>query len=92
MNYELIILGGIFLILGFLIGIKKQTWLLSGFNEKRVADKNKLSILLGGYNGIMSILFLAAGVTSFQYTQILFTILIIGFVGLIVFVNVKMVE
>ncbi|WP_410511229.1 DUF3784 domain-containing protein [Paenibacillus sp. BR2-3] len=92
MNYDLIIVGGILLILGFIIGIKKQTWLLSGFNEKRVADKNKLSILLGGYYGIMSILFLAAGVTSFQHTQILFTILIIGFVVLIVYVNVKMVD
>lgn len=92
MNADLLIIGGILLVLGYLVGVKKKTWLLSGFNEKRVSDKNKLSLLVGGFNGIMSMLFLAAGATSFEYVQILFAILILGFVALIIYVNVKMVD
>ncbi|MCQ6562811.1 DUF3784 domain-containing protein [Paenibacillus mendelii] len=92
MKADLLIIGGILLLLGFLIGVKKKTWLLSGFNEKRVADKNKLSVLVGGYNGIMSMLFIAAGVSSFQYVQGLIAVLIIGYVVLLIYVNVKMVE
>jgi cellobiose-specific phosphotransferase system component IIC len=92
MNINLLIVGGILLIISFLVGVKKQTWLLSGFNEKRVSNKNKLSFLAGGYMGIMSILFLAAGVMSFQHVKSLFTIMLLGFVVLIIYVNVKMVD
>lgn len=89
---DLLIVGGILLIMGFFVGIKKQTWLLAGFNEKRVMNKNKLATLVGGYTGVMGILFLIAGAISFEYIQSLFTILLIGFIGLIVYVNVRMVN
>lgn len=92
MNMDLFIVGGILLVMGFLVGIKKQTWLLAGFNEKRVEDKNKLATLVGGYTGVMGILFLIAGVISFEYIQSLFTILLIGLISLIVYVNVRMVK
>ena len=92
MNTDLLIVGGILLIMGFLVGIKKQTWLLAGFNEKRVADKNKLAALVGGYTGVMGILFLIAGVISFQYLQALVIVLLVGFISLIVYVNVRMVS
>lgn len=92
MNLDLLMIGGILLILAFLIGVKKNTWLLSGFNEKRVSDKNKLSILVGGFNGIMSVLFLVAGILSFQYHQVLLIILLSGNILLIAYVNARMVD
>lgn len=92
MNLDLLMIGGILLILAFLIGVKKNTWLLSGFNEKRVSDKNKLSILVGGFNGIMSVLFLFAGMLSFQYHQVLLIILLSGNILLIAYVNARMVD
>ena len=92
MNVDLLMVGAILLLLGYLIGVKKKTWLLSGFNEKRVSDKNKLSLLVGGFNGIMSMLFLAAGVTSVQHAESIFAILIVGYIALIIYVNVKMVD
>lgn len=92
MNNDFLIIGGILLVLGFLVGIQKKTWLLAGFNEKRVPDKNKLAALVGGYNGIMGVLFLIAGVLSFNYTEGIFMILVAGYIALIVYVNVKMVE
>lgn len=92
MNIDLLMIGGILLILAFLIGVKKNTWLLSGFNEKRVSDKNKLSILVGGFNGIMSVLFLVAGILSFQSPQSLLIILLAGNILLIAYVNARMVD
>lgn len=92
MNLDLLMIGGILLILAFLIGVKKNTWLLSGFNEKRVSDKNKLSILVGGFNGIMSVLFLFAGILSFHSPQSLLIILLAGNILLIAYVNARMVD
>lgn len=92
MNLDLLMIGGILLILAFLIGVKKNTWLLSGFNEKRVSNKNKLSALVGGFNGFMSVLFLVAGILSFQYHQVLLIILLSGNILLIAYVNARMVD
>lgn len=92
MNTDFLIIGGVLLVLGYLVGIQKKTWLLAGFNEKRVTDKNKLAALAGGYTGVMGILFLIAGILSFEFVQGLFMALLVGYISLIVFVNVKMVE
>jgi len=92
MTKELIIVGAILLVLGFLVGVLKQTWLLSGFNEKRVENKGKLAKLVGGYNGIMGIAFVAAGLASFKPIEGLFIVLVAGYVALIAYVNVKMVS
>lgn len=34
MNINLLIISLIFFVVAFLVGVKKQTWILSGFNEK----------------------------------------------------------
>ena len=47
MEINLVIIGFVFLVFGFLVGVKKLTWLLAGYNEKRVKDKNKLARLVG---------------------------------------------
>lgn len=92
MNVDLLVIGALLLILGYVIGIKKMTWLLTGFNEKRVSDKKKLSFIVGGFNGIMSMIFLAAGLSSLQQTKYILALLLIGYLALIVYVNVKMVD
>jgi len=89
----LIIIGIILLILGYLVSVKKQTWLLSGFNEKRVPDKRKLSLLVGRYNGLVGTLFVIAGFLGFPSVEtFLIPLFIAGYVILIVYVNVRMVE
>ncbi|MGE7925795.1 DUF3784 domain-containing protein [Viridibacillus arvi] len=35
--------------------VKKLTWLLAGYNEKRVKDKNKLALLVGGTFALLGI-------------------------------------
>ncbi|MET3697879.1 hypothetical protein SAMN05877753_104243 [Bacillus oleivorans] len=43
MNQHFIVIGALLLVLAYLIGYKKQTWLLSSFNYKRVKDQKKIS-------------------------------------------------
>ncbi|KAB8133618.1 DUF3784 domain-containing protein [Gracilibacillus oryzae] len=92
MNTDLLIIGGLLLLMGFLVGVKKQTWLLSGFNEKRVSNKDRLAKLVGGFVGIMGVIFIIAGVFSFQSVMILVAILFLGLFGLIIYSNVKLVD
>ncbi|MBG9546286.1 DUF3784 domain-containing protein [Cytobacillus firmus] len=92
MNQHFIVIGLILLILGYLIGVKKQTWLLSGFNQQRVSDKDKLAKLVGVYNIVMGLLLIGGGFINHPDAQILFPILLVGYVILLGYVNIKMVK
>ncbi len=48
MDKGLLAIGVLFLIIAFLVGVKKQTWLLAGFNEKNIGDKEALGKAVGG--------------------------------------------
>lgn len=86
------IVGGVLLIMAYLIGIKKQTWLLSGFNEQRVSNKTLLANIVGGFYFVMSLLFIANGLLAILSEKSIFAVLIIGLFGLIVYTNTKLVE
>ncbi|WP_462411720.1 DUF3784 domain-containing protein [Neobacillus sp. Marseille-QA0830] len=88
----LLVFGILFLVLAYFVGVKKQTWLLSGFNHRRVRDQNKLSKLVGSYNAIIGIAMLIAALVDYPDAQILFPIMIAGYVILLGYVNIKMVE
>jgi Domain of unknown function (DUF3784) len=92
MNEQFIVTGIILLALAFLIGVKKQTWILSGFNQRRVKDQDKLAKLVGGYNLVIGIAMLIAAFIDNPDTQILFPIMIVGYVILLGYVNTRMVE
>ena len=92
MDVNLIVFGIVFLILGFLIGVKKQTWILSGFNEKRVKDKRKLGNLVGGTTAILGVVLFIGGITGFERAEYLLYGVMAIMLGLLVYVNVKMVE
>ncbi|MDX8342394.1 DUF3784 domain-containing protein [Rossellomorea sp. YZS02] len=47
MDYGLLIIGIALLLVSFLVGVKKQTWLLAGFNEKMVKNKSLLGTITG---------------------------------------------
>ncbi|MFE7062136.1 DUF3784 domain-containing protein [Sutcliffiella sp. NPDC057660] len=91
MNEHFIIIGLLLIALAFLIGVKKQTWLLAGFNQKRVKDQDKLAKLLGVYNLVMGLILLAAAFIDFTYNDLVMPVLLIGYVILLGYVNTRMV-
>ncbi|WP_349410596.1 DUF3784 domain-containing protein [Pseudalkalibacillus sp. SCS-8] len=47
MDYGLLIIGILLLVVSYLVGVKKQTWLLAGFNEKHIKNKSLLGRITG---------------------------------------------
>lgn len=92
MNQSLIFLGIILLVLAFFVGVKKQTWLLSGFNQKRVKDQDKLAKLVGSVNLVMGLMLIGGAFIDHPDTQILIPIVLIANVATLGYVNTKMVE
>ncbi|GAA3727422.1 DUF3784 domain-containing protein [Salinicoccus jeotgali] len=93
MNLYLIAASIVLFLVAFLIGVKKQTWLLSGFNQKRVKNQDKLSKIVGFYSLIIGIVMLAGGIINYPNSEtMLFLIMAMGFIALLGYVNTKMVE
>ncbi|MFY0800538.1 DUF3784 domain-containing protein [Peribacillus frigoritolerans] len=49
MDYGLLIIGIALLLVSYLVAVKKQTWLLAGFNEKMIKNKSLLGTVTGGF-------------------------------------------
>lgn len=94
MNIYEFFLGILFLIGAYLVGIKKQTWLLTGFNQHRVRNKEKLAKITGGYLYLpLAIVMLISSFINYPYEDIVLIILIITSVAIAIsYVNAKMVE
>jgi hypothetical protein len=54
-SFELLFLAVISFLLAYFIGVKKYTWLLSGYNQRRIRDQEKLARMTGKYNMIVGI-------------------------------------
>lgn len=91
-NPNLIFIGVLLVGLAYLIGVKKMTWLLSGFNERRVKNKEKLAYILGLYNLFVGIMFLAGGFIPIINLQYGIIAVVVGYLLLIAYVNKNMVE
>lgn len=89
---NLIVVGFIFLLFGYLVGVKKLTWLLAGYNEKRVKDKKKLAILVGGTFAILGIGLLIFGFIGFKQAETIMMAAIGVILLEVVYVNAKMVH
>ncbi|MEH7109300.1 MULTISPECIES: DUF3784 domain-containing protein [Bacillaceae] len=94
MDYNLIILSLLFFFIAFLVGVKKQTWILTGFNEKRVRDKNKLAKIAGLYLFFpLGILLLISAFFDYPYKDTILPIVSVAYgLTIIIYVNEKMVE
>ncbi|WP_458352380.1 DUF3784 domain-containing protein [Peribacillus frigoritolerans] len=94
MDYGLLVIGIALLHVSYLVAVKKQTWLLAGFNEKMVKNKS----LLGMVTGV--IFFLPLGmlvvVNSFIDYPYELTVLIIAMLILLtivyVFINRRLLD
>lgn len=86
------IIGFIFLVMGFLVGVKKFTWLLAGYNEKRVKDKGKLARLVGGTFALIGAVLLICGIVGVQQLEMLVMGAVVIIIMEVVYVNARLVE
>ncbi|MEC5305349.1 DUF3784 domain-containing protein [Bacillus thuringiensis] len=78
--------------LAYFIGVKQYTWLLSGFNERRVPDKVKLSKIVGLYNLIAGVIATIGSVFTTPNVTIVIPITLIGHFIIAACVNTRMVQ
>ncbi|WP_413366978.1 DUF3784 domain-containing protein [Lysinibacillus sp. 3P01SB] len=92
MKINLMIIGLLLLAIGYFVGVKKMTWLLSGFNERRVKDKEKLANLVGGAQILLGAMLIIGGLVGVHPEEYLIIASVVILLGLLVYVNYKMVE
>lgn len=92
MTKELIILGSFLLLSGYLIGIKKAVWILAGYNEKRIADKDKLAKLVGLTYAILGGILLLSGIIGFPFAEPLAIAALAVIIIQIIYIQIKMVK
>lgn len=92
MTKELIILGSFLLLSGYLIGIKKAVWILAGYNEKRIADKDKLAKIVGLTYAILGGILLLAGIIGFPFAEPLAIAALAVIIIQIIYIQIKMVK
>lgn len=94
MDYGLLVIGLALILVSYLVGVKKQTWLLAGFNEKMIKNKS----LLGTITGLL--FFLPLGliviINSFiDYAYegtILVVFMLVLLTGVYVFINRRLMD
>ncbi|MEC1352779.1 DUF3784 domain-containing protein [Bacillus sonorensis] len=46
-QYHFILLALLFMVTAYAVGVKKQVWMLRGFRQSRIRDKDKLAVTAG---------------------------------------------
>ena len=92
MNIESLVIGIIVVVLSYLVGIKKFTWLLVGYNERRVIDKDKLSKLIGITYFILGVILILNGFLSLKTLEYLAIIGVVIVLLEVFYVNFKLVR
>lgn len=69
-----------------------MTWLLTGFNERRVKDKDRLGSIVGLYNLCIGMVFLLGTFINLINLRFAMIFMVVGYMLLILYVNKNMVE
>ncbi|MCO4851344.1 DUF3784 domain-containing protein [Bacillus vallismortis] len=87
-DFLLILIAMLFFWIAYMAGIKKQTWILSGFGESRIRDKDRLARIAGYFFLNSGIFILLNGFISFQGQDQLIPPMILAYgAGVIMYVK-----
>lgn len=92
MNVGLFIIGMALLIVSYLVGVKKQTWLLAGFNEKIVENKSLLGTIVGLLFFLpLGILTIGISLVEFDHKGLVIGIaMVVLYAAVAIFINRKL--
>ncbi|WP_347551566.1 DUF3784 domain-containing protein [Pseudalkalibacillus hwajinpoensis] len=82
------------MVIAYLTGVKEQTWLLAGFNEKAIKDKQKLGRAAGRMFFLpLGVVLIAHAFTSYPYEKIvLVSVMLILLTVVYVYINHKLLQ
>lgn len=93
-DYSLLIIGLALLFVSYLVAIKKQTWLLAGFNEKMIKNKSLLAkVVGGGFFLPLSLLIIINSFIDYPYEVTLLLIIMLILLTIIyLFINRRLLD
>lgn len=94
MDYGLLVIGIALLGVSYLVGIKKQTWLLSGFNEKMIKNKSLLGTVAGmGFFLPLGLIVIVNSMVDYTYEgTVLVAAMLLLLTAVYIFINKKLLD
>ncbi|WP_377890091.1 DUF3784 domain-containing protein [Alkalihalobacillus sp. R86527] len=94
MELELFVIGISLLVVSYLVALKKQTWLLSGFNEKNIRNKARLGTVVGaGFFLPLGLLLILHSFIDYPYEKtVSVSTMFVLLTSVYVFINRKLLE
>lgn len=92
MDIELLLIGIIIIVLSYIVGVRKNTWLLAGYNEKRVKDKEKLAKMTGITHFTLGIIMILNSILDIKVLEYLLILTVTIVIIEVFYVNIKLVE
>ncbi|MFC4404103.1 DUF3784 domain-containing protein [Gracilibacillus xinjiangensis] len=94
MDYGLLIIGIALLLVSYLVAVKKQTWLLAGFNEKNIKNKELLSKVAGGFFFLpFGLLVVISSIIEYPYENtVLILAMLVLLTGVYLYINRKLLD
>ena len=89
---DLMIIGGIFVVVGIFLVVTKKTQFLAGYNASRVENKDRLANIVGATYAVLGAIMIICDVVGVGQTQILFLSAVAVILAQVVYVNVKLVK
>lgn len=90
----MLIIGLALLLVSYLVGVKKQTWLLAGFNEKMIKNKSLLGTITGGLFFLpLGLIVILNSIVDYAHKETILLIVMLGLLAVVyLYINKKLLD
>ena len=86
MNVNLMIIGVLLIVFGYLIGVKQKIELITFLKNRRVSNRGKVANLMGGSQLILGAILITLGALGFQHDPVAIVVVLIVLLMISVYV------
>ena len=92
MNVNLLIIGLLLIVFGYLIGVKQKIELVTFLKNRRVSNRGKVANIMGGSQVIVGAMLITLGALGFQHDPVAIVFVLVILLVISVYVMRKYVE
>ena len=92
MNVNLLIIGLLLIVFGYLIGVKQKIELVTFLKNRRVSNRRKVANIIGGSQVIVGAMLITLGALGFQHDPVTIVFVLVILLVISVYVMRKYVE
>ena len=86
MNVNLMIIGVLLIVFGYLVGVKQKIELITFLKNRRVSNRGKVANLMGGSQLILGAILITLGALGFQHDPVAIVVVLIVLLMISVYV------